>query len=431
MAIRRLLLATGGLPTSPRRPLRAATLAKPVKEQNSAPQFGTARLSLHRNWTHRNSPSHARTESSQQALPKTPPPPLSHRAAPNNKREISTRKMTTASTRSDLDDISAVERDLKERQETFIRRERVYKLRLEELQKELGGLKQAKLGWMDGDPAMQSIREAQAAVLRHVGVVQGDTASAVQAQESDLLSRFRGRLQGVQDELAAERRKANEGAQEWILRAKALESEARSAKSRADTLDKANKRLGRENGFLTRQFESQEDDRGLLMRQLVAVKEENSKLRTDVDEKEAAAKTRGDALPPLLAPAPAPAEERTAPDADTTFKEATRKLRKLLDVEKRHLEEVEKAHESWKAQRTPLELALRDAVGVEAESVALRVGGKARASDEPGAALDAAALAGFDHGDRARAVERWLATDGVLDSLYPEDAAAAPDAYHK
>ena len=47
----------------------------------------------------------------------------------------------TASTRSDLDDISAVERDLKDRQEQFIRRERVYKMRLEELRKELGQLK--------------------------------------------------------------------------------------------------------------------------------------------------------------------------------------------------------------------------------------------------------------------------------------------------
>ncbi len=47
----------------------------------------------------------------------------------------------TASTRSDLDDISAVERDLRDRQEQFIRRERVYKMRLEELRKELAGLK--------------------------------------------------------------------------------------------------------------------------------------------------------------------------------------------------------------------------------------------------------------------------------------------------
>ena len=100
----------------------------------------------------------------------------------------------TASTRSDLDDISAVERDLKDRQEQFIRRERVYKMRLEELRKELAALKDDKISWMKSDPNMQKIREAQAEVLRNVGLVQGETASAVQAQETDLLKRFRGRL---------------------------------------------------------------------------------------------------------------------------------------------------------------------------------------------------------------------------------------------
>ena len=352
-------------------------------------------------------------------------------AAPRGRAAKMSHGGVTASTRSDLDDISAVERDLKDRQEQFIRRERVYKMRLEELRKELAGLKNDKISWMKDDPNMVKIREAQAEVLRNVGLVQGETASAVQAQETDLLKRFRGRLQVVQDELAAERRKAGEGAKEWIARATALEHEAKTAKQRAEVLDKANQRLGRENGFLTRQFESQEDDRALLVKQLVSVKEENASLRSEVDEKEAQAKARGDALPPLLSPAPAPVEDKKAPDADTTFKEATRKLKKLLEVEKRHLAEVTEAHEKWKASRTPLELALRDAVAVEAESVATRLGGKARTSNAPGAPLDSATLAGFDADDRARAIERWLSADGVLDSLYPEEVGGPAPAEHK
>ena len=75
-------------------------------------------------------------------------------------------------------------------------------MRLEELRKELTGLKNEKISWMKDDPSMQKIREAQAEVLKNVGLVQGETASAVQAQETDLLKRFRGRLQVVQDELA-------------------------------------------------------------------------------------------------------------------------------------------------------------------------------------------------------------------------------------
>ena len=73
----------------------------------------------------------------------------------------------------------------------------------------------------------------------------------------------------------------------------------------------------------------------------------------------------------------------------------------------------------------------RDAVAVEAESVATRLGGKARTSNAPGAPLDSATLAGFDADDRARAIERWLSADGVLDSLYPEEVGGPAPAEHK
>ena len=106
-------------------------------------------------------------------------------------------------------------------------------------------------------------------------------------------------------------------------------------------------------------------------------------------------------LPPLLSPAPAPVEDKKAPDADTTFKEATRKLKKLLEVEKdtsrklpRHMRNGRLRGHLWSSRY--------DAVAVEAESVATRLGGKARTSNAPGAPLDSATLAGFDADDRAQ-----------------------------
>ena len=86
-------------------------------------------------------------------------------------------------------------------------------MRLEELRKELAALKDDKISWMKTDPNMQKIREAQAEVLRNVGLVQGETASAVQAQETDLLKRFRGRLQVVQDEARRGEKKGRRGCQ--------------------------------------------------------------------------------------------------------------------------------------------------------------------------------------------------------------------------
>ena len=45
--------------------------------------------------------------------------------------------------------------------------------------------------------------------------------------------------------------------------------------------------------------------------------------------------------------------------------------------------------------------------------------------------MDSATLAGFDADDRARAIERWLSADGVLDSLYPEEVSGPAPAEHK
>ena len=167
--------------------------------------------------------------------------------------------------------------------------------------------------------------------------------------------------------------------------------------------------------FFTRQFESQEDDRALLVKQRWCQGGECT-ARSEVDEKEA--KRKQGALPPLSRRRGTRRERR--PRTPIPRSKKPRKLKKLLEVDKR-ISRRSRRHEKWKASRTPLELALRDAVAVEAESVATRLGGKARTSNAPGAPLDSATLAGFDADDRARAIERWLSADGVLDSLYPEE----------
>ena len=177
----------------------------------------------------------------------------------------------TASTRSDLDDISAVERDFKDRQEQPIRRERVYKMRLEELRKELGQLENDKISWMKTDPNMQKIR-GPGRSFEECGLGPGRDRVSSSGPGDASVKRFRG---GCRSSRTSQRRSEEKPAKvpKNGSRAPRRWTEAKTAKQRAEVLDKANQRLGRENGFLTRQFESQEDDRALLVKQLVSVKE--------------------------------------------------------------------------------------------------------------------------------------------------------------
>ena len=55
----------------------------------------------------------------------------------------------------------------------------------------------------------------------------------------------------------------------------------------------------------------------------------------------------------------------------------------------------------------------------------------AEAEHQTRPARRSATLAGFDADDRARAIERWLSADGVLDSLYPEEVGGPAPAEHK
>lgn len=73
---------------------------------------------------------------------------------------------------------------------------------------------------------------------------------------------------------------------EWIDKARALGKELDVYKMEAVRLDKENLRLQKENNRLRMQFKSQEEDRDELVRQVLALKRETAKLRSDLDRRQ-------------------------------------------------------------------------------------------------------------------------------------------------
>jgi hypothetical protein len=253
----------------------------------------------------------------------------------------------------------------------------------------------------------------------------------VREQERDMLTAFRARLLDVQNELEKEKEKKDDGAAAWIERSRQLEVEVDKEKERADKLDRINQALGGENGRLKLQFETQEDDRAFLLRQLVAVKADNQKMRDAIKAKqlELAERQNGDAEsgapeggvlsgdgPNVASGASLPAvaganpggdsRENSRPnsrggpgrrDADGTYRDMIRKLSKMLDMERKHIAQVQSAHAKWRENRTPLEVSLRDAVAVEAHGVQLRVAPGARGAPRPAGAAHALACVEINH----------------------------------
>jgi hypothetical protein len=236
-------------------------------------------------------------------------------------------------------------------QESYIRRERAYRTRVEELEGELQKAKAGRSDWLRGDSQMNSIRTMHTKILSNVDRVQERTGKILQEQERDLLRAFRARLFDVQTELEKEKNKTDDGASAWIEKSRQLEAEVDWAKEMADRLDRVNQSMGRENARLKAQFKTQEDDREFLIRQLVAVKKDNARLvqeyekvRSQLQEVQEAQKSAQDKKAQILSSTTSTiGQGRVIPnnmEADNRYKEIIKRLKRLLEVERKNLRQV-------------------------------------------------------------------------------------------
>lgn len=191
--------------------------------------------------------------------------------------------------------VESLQDDLKRRQESYIRRERQYKAKIDELEQTAARLRAEKVvAHEDTDESMKDIRNLHESIISSVGQVQDRTSNVLRGtftinlvknitrrniveQEKDLLRAFRSRLYDVQTELENEKNKTDEGANAWIEKCNLLESEANWAKEMTDRLDRLNQSLIKENLRLKNQFTTQENDREYLVQQLVVVKKDNAR----------------------------------------------------------------------------------------------------------------------------------------------------------
>ncbi|ETM53013.1 hypothetical protein L914_03472 [Phytophthora nicotianae] len=302
------------------------------------------------------------------------------------------------------DIVTQMNEELARRQESYVRRERQYKVRINELEALLSDSRAKKSKENTLDASMDRVRAMHRSILDSVDQVQDRTSKILQgkyvmlAQEKDLLRAFRARLYSVQEELESEKNKTDDGASAWIEKSKQLETEVEWTKELADRLDRLNQSLTRENQRLKTQFSTQENDREFLVKQLVTVKKDNVSLRTELEALRqqldqlresgqqqqqhhhshsqslfATASTsslpkvhyRDSATSLALAQRPNTAGVGTlamASDSDNRYKEIIKRLKRLLEVERRNLQQVRTAYKLELQNHTELEMILKECV---------------------------------------------------------------------
>ena len=167
--------------------------------------------------------------------------------------------------------------DAKRRLESYTRREKRYQEEAEELRAEISRIGKAKP--QEEASLMGQLRTDHRQVMEGIETLQKKTSSVLQEQEKDLLRAFRARLYDVQIELEVERSKKDDGSIEWIERTRTLGKELDWSREEALRLDRVNRHLTKESARLKAQLKSQEDDRDFLVRQMLALKKENARLK--------------------------------------------------------------------------------------------------------------------------------------------------------
>ncbi|KAJ8552513.1 hypothetical protein ON010_g10032 [Phytophthora cinnamomi] len=286
------------------------------------------------------------------------------------------------------DIVAQLNEELARRQESYVRRERQYKVRIGELEALLLDSRAKKSKENSLDASMDRVRAMHQSILESVDQVQDRTSKILQGT--------------VQEELESEKNKTDDGASAWIEKSKQLETEVEWTKELADRLDRLNQSLTRENQRLKTQFSTQENDREFLVKQLVTVKKDNVSLRTEID----ALRQQLDQLKETIQPqqqqhhhpqsqtlfatastsslpkvhyrdsmtslALAGHQQRPntagvntlalASDADNRYKEIIKRLKRLLEVERRNLQQVRTAYKLELQNHTELEMVLKECV---------------------------------------------------------------------
>jgi hypothetical protein len=178
--------------------------------------------------------------------------------------------------------VQSLESDLKRRQVSYVRRERDLRAEIAELEAKVEKLRMSSGSDQAASDQMEEIRKLHSGVMASIGTVQSKTAHMLHDQEKDLLRAFRARLYDVQSELEKERSRSDgDEAAQWQGKYRSLEGEVEWIKGLADKLEQTNKHLVKHNTTLKAQFESQEEDRALLIKQLVLAKKDNARLRQE------------------------------------------------------------------------------------------------------------------------------------------------------
>ncbi len=328
------------------------------------------------------------------------------------------------------------------RQETFVRREKRSKEKLDELTEKLR-LSVTMKG--DSRDQMDQLHSLKKMIQTKIQTMKGETHKQLEERQAQYQRHVDDIIQDYRQQLAEERRKNSTGVKEWNEKSRTLKENLKSATVKAVELDEKNNILLKENQRLKIQYQAQQDDREYLSRINAKLKRENEKLRMEMKEMELEMetyKTIADSnitqmqnsqeysqLPSrsesALGDSTTTSPERVlengdhGPEREKRMLETINKLKKMLDQERKNGKAIRNAHMFALSERSELEVFLRQCIDdvrldISRHQAVLRSVNHSPTHDEQ----PSTQLQDFTIMDRQKVVDILLSKERVLKLLY-------------
>jgi hypothetical protein len=133
---------------------------------------------------------------------------------------------------------------------------------------------------------MQQITELHREILGNINVIQNKTSKILIEQESDIRRFFLKKINEIKEKFKEDRLSKNEKDQESFEKNKQMMSELEWIKNIAHKIDIENQTLIKKYSFLKSEYDIQEKDKNLLMKELLMKKKENAVLKSQVEQYE-------------------------------------------------------------------------------------------------------------------------------------------------
>lgn len=133
---------------------------------------------------------------------------------------------------------------------------------------------------------MQQINELHKQIIDNIGTIQNKTSKILIEQESDIRRFFHKKINEIKEKFKEDKINKTEKDQQYIEKEKQMMSELDWIKNIAHKIDLENQTLMKKYSSLKSEYEIQEKDKDLLMKELLMKKKENAILKSQVEQYE-------------------------------------------------------------------------------------------------------------------------------------------------